>query len=207
MTAWSDSISQLKNIEFSELDFENIGVWPFVLRVALCVALFIVVLVVWYFYKVQDQNLDLSTVQVKEKELKVTYEAKAYEAANLQAYREQLKELEESFGVLLTQLPKDTEVPGLLEDITAIGYGSSLNIQTIELQSEKAAEFYVELPINVVAEGGFHDIGAFVSGVAGLPRIVTLHNFSIESPSQGNLLSFKIEARTYRYRDFEAEDE
>lgn len=205
--ALSDSLSQLKNIDLSDLDADSIGIWPLPIRVALCVVLFVGVLAGWYVYKIQDQNYELDTVRTKEKELRVSYETKAFEAANLQAYREQLKELEKSFGVLLTQLPKDTEVPGLLEDITEIGYGSSLNIQSIELQAEKTEEFYVELPIRIVAQGGFHDIGAFVSGVAGLPRIVTLHDFSIKAPEKGGLLTLEIEARTYRYREIGTEEE
>ena len=105
------------------------------------------------------------------------FEKKAFQAANLEAYRQQMREMEESFGALVSQLPSDTEVPGLLEDITNKGLLNGLNIASIDLLPEQAREFYVELPISIVASGSYHDLGAFVSGMAGLPRIVTLHNF------------------------------
>ncbi len=101
---------------------------------------------------------------------------------------------------MLAQLPSDTEVPGLLEDITEIGYGSSLEIQSITLQPERAADFYVELPIKIVARGGYHDFGSFVSGVAALPRIVTLHDYTIEEGRNTNSLQFEVLAKTYRYK-------
>lgn len=111
-----------------------------------------------------------------------------------------MAEVEKLFSALLAQLPSDTEVPGLLEDITEIGHGASLNISSITLQPERAAEFYVELPIKIVAEGGYHDVGAFVSGVAGLPRIVTLHDYSLSAKGSGGLLALEIQAKTYRYK-------
>ena len=109
------------------------------------------------------------------------------------------------FGALVSQLPSDTEVPGLLEDITNKGLLNGLEIQTIDLLPEMAKEFYIELPISIVAKGSYHDLGAFISGMAGLPRIVTLHDFSITGSASGSgPLSLSLIAKTYRYKDEEA---
>ena len=127
-------------------------------------------------------------------------ETKAFQAANLQAYRQQMLELDETFGALLKQLPKDTEVPGLLEDITEVAHASGLSMKAISLQPEKVSEFYVELPIKIDVTGDYRDFGSFVSGVAALSRIVTLHDYSIEA-GNGSLLNMVIEAKTYRYKE------
>jgi type IV pilus assembly protein PilO len=137
---------------------------------------------------------------MKEKDLRQEYENKSYQAANLDAYRSQKQEMEETFGALLRQLPSDTEVPGLLDDITRTALDHELTIESIDLQKERTTEFYVELPIDIVVEGDYHKIGSFVSGVASLSRIVTLHDFKIapqrDSP---NILKMTILAKTYRY--------
>ena len=113
--------------------------------------------------------------------------------------------MEESFGALVSQLPSDTEVPGLLEDITNKGMLNGLEFDSIQLQPEVAREFYIELPIQIQAKGSYHDLGAFVSGMAGLPRIVTLHDFTIVQQAPGNsMLRMNITAKTYRYKDEEA---
>jgi type IV pilus assembly protein PilO len=111
--------------------------------------------------------------------------------------------MEVSFNALKQQLPKDTEVPGLLEDIDEKGVDSRLEIQSITLLPEVASEFYIELPIEIKVSGGFHEFGAFVSGVAGMPRIVTLHDFSIGKKDKGSNLSMTINAKTYRYKEQE----
>lgn len=189
-----------RSLDVSEFTFENIGLWPGQFRALVCAALIIGVLVAGYFLHVKDIYVTLDSVTAKEVSLRSTYQQKAFEAANLDAYREQMAEVEESFGALLAQLPGDTEVPGLLEDITEIGYGSSLEIKTISLQPERAQDFYVELPIKIIAEGGYHDVGTFVSGVAGLPRIVTLHDYAMKADDKAQRLVFEIEAKTYRYK-------
>lgn len=135
--------------------------------------------------------------------LKEQFSSKAYQAANLEAYKEQMQEMEVSFGALLRQLPSDTEVPGLLEDITRTGLGSGLEFEEIKLLPEVAQQFYIELPIQIKVTGGYHDLATFVSGVASLPRIVTLHDFELAPVSAGNSsrLSMQIMAKTYRYND------
>ncbi len=112
--------------------------------------------------------------------------------------------MEESFGALVSQLPSDTEVPGLLEDITNKGMLNGLEFDSIELRAETAREFYVELPIHIIAHGSYHDLGAFISGMAGLPRIVTLHDFHItQEQVKDSRLKLEITAKTYRYKDEE----
>ena len=114
-----------------------------------------------------------------------------------------MAEMETSFGVLLRQLPSDTEVPGLLEDITRTGLGSGLEFEEIKLLQEVAQQFYIELPIQISVVGSYHDLATFVSGVASLPRIVTLHDFEIKPVASGDntKLRMKILAKTYRYND------
>jgi type IV pilus assembly protein PilO len=198
--ALSDSLQQLKDFDFTDLDFDSIGVWPLPVRVLLLIVVFSLVLAGTYYFHVKDLGVELEQAKAQEVKLKSNFEQKAFQAANLEAYRVQMAEVEKLFNALLAQLPSDTEVPGLLEDITEIGHGASLNISSITLQPERSAEFYVELPIKIVAEGGYHDVGAFVSGVAGLPRIVTLHDYSLSAKGSGGLLALEIQAKTYRYK-------
>lgn len=202
--AIQDFFEELKEFDVNDLDVENIGVWPTPVKVILWLLVLVVVLVLGYVYDISDLRLQLSSVESKEVELRKEYEEKAFKAANLDAYRKQMAEMEEAFGALVSQLPSDTEVPGLLEDITEKGLQSNLEIESIKLGSEEAKEFYIELPIEIIVDGGYHDLGSFVSGIAGLPRIVTLHDFSINSDKeQASRLKMKITAKTYRYKDLE----
>lgn len=198
--ALNDSLQQLKSLDLSELDIESIGVWPLPVRALLLVVAFCLVLAGTYYFHIKDLDAKLHSAQQQEVKLKDKFKKKAFQAANLEVYRQQMVDVEKLFGALLSQLPSDTEVPGLLEDITELGNGASLNISSITLQPERASEFYVELPIKVIAEGAYHDVGAFISGVASLPRIVTLHNFKLISKAKGGMQKFEIEARTYRYK-------
>ncbi|ARU54879.1 MAG: type 4a pilus biogenesis protein PilO [Pseudomonadales bacterium] len=198
----ADSLEGLKGFDINDLDFNNAGSWPFLIKVIVFVLVFVLVIGGSYYFLVQDQYEQLDRVEIEESELRTEYEKKAFKAANLDAYRKQMAEMEASFGALLKQLPTDTEVPGLLEDITNTGVGSGLEIKAIDLQAEKKREFYVELPIKIELQGTYHDLASFVSGVAGLPRIVTLHDLSIEPPktSNGEVLNMSIVAKTYRYK-------
>lgn len=199
MSSFIESLKELQSLDFADLDVQEIGVWPAALKVIILILLLFLLLVGGYFYKVKEIHQEIGLEQNKEAQLLAQYNTKAFEAANLEAYRAQMVELEAKFGALLEQLPKDTEVPGLLEDITELAYGSGLSMRSIALQPEKAQEYYVELPIKIDVAGGYHDFGAFVSGVAALPRIVTLHDFSIKATG-GALLNMVIEAKTYRYK-------
>ncbi len=198
--AINDFVRQVRETDISDLDFNTIGVWPLPFRIAVLVLTFIVVLGLGFYFHIKDLNGELSSLENKERALRETFEERAFEAANFDAYKRQMAEIEKSFGALLSQLPSDTEVPGMLEDITEIGYGAGLDIQSINLQPEVAAEFYVELPIRIVASGGYHDFGSFVSGIAGLPRIVTLHDFSITTDEESRAQRLEVVAKTYRYK-------
>ncbi|RLA49194.1 MAG: pilus assembly protein PilP [Gammaproteobacteria bacterium] len=200
--AFEDTMNSLRDFDINNLDFDNVGSWPAPIKLFIWVALLSAVVVGGYYYHVEDLQLQLAEVEAKEITLKKDFEKKAFQAANLDAYRQQMVEMEESFGALISQLPSDTEVPGLLEDITNKGLLNGLNIASIDLQKEQAREFYVELPIAINASGSYHDLGAFISGMAGLPRIVTLHDFNISAKGgNANNLQMKIIAKTYRYKD------
>lgn len=199
MVNFSEQLEQLKNINFADMDWHRVGVWPLAGRIAIFVLAVLAIIIAAYFFIVKDKNLQLEGAERKEQALKTTFEKKAHEAANLDRYLQQMAEMEESFEALKKQLPKDTEVPGLLEDIDEKGVDSRLNIVSITLQPEKTSEFYVELPIEVKVSGGYHEFGAFVSGVAGMPRIVTLHDFSIVKDRRSGNLDMTIQAKTYRY--------
>jgi type IV pilus assembly protein PilO len=199
--AFQDALRDLRELDFNELSLDNIGSWPLAVKVMAWVLIFIVVVALGYFYNISDLREQLSTVENKEVGLKKEFEDKAFKAANLEALRKQMVEMEESFGALVSQLPSDTEVPGLLEDVTNKGVESGLEIKSIKLQPEQIKEFYVELPISVEVTGSYHDFGTFVSGIAALPRIVTLHDFKISSdPKTPGVLSMSISAKTYRYK-------
>ena len=199
---FSDWRAAVSEVEIDQLDWENPGSWPSVVKVFILVAVFGLCLVLGYGFFTQSQVDQLKSAQAKEELLKTEFKQKAFEAANLNALRKQMDEMEQIFGALVSQLPSDTEVPGLLEDITATGVDNGLEFQSIELQPELAQEFYIELPINIDVTGSYHDLGAFVSGISGLPRIVTLHDFEIlPIEERPGVMAMKILAKTYRYKD------
>lgn len=202
--AFEDTMRGLREFDINDLDFDNVGAWPAVIKVVIWLVLLGAVLAGGYYYHIKDLQIELATVAVEEERLKKDFEKKAFQAANLEAYKQQMAEMKESFGALVSQLPSDTEVPGLLEDITNKGLLNGLEIDSIDLLAEQSKEFYIELPISIVAKGTYHDLGAFISGMAGLPRIVTLHDFSVSaSNDDSGLLNLKLIAKTYRYKDEE----
>lgn len=203
MANMSEYMEQIRNINLTDMDWERVGVWPLPGRIFLFVLAAAIIIVGSYFAFVKERNLSLAGEQRKESDLRTTFEKRAFEASNLDKYREQMAEMQESFGALVKQLPSDTEVPGLLEDIDEKGIDSRLNIQSITLQPEQTSEFYVELPIEIKVSGGYHEFGAFVSGVAGMPRIVTLHDFAIIQDGRSGNLDMTIQAKTYRYKEQE----
>ena len=200
--SWVDRMRELNEIDLNDLDLENVGSWPAAARAIVATMLFVLIVVLGYYYHIANLSDRLAASERKELELRREFEHKAFEAQNLDAYKLQLQEMRDSFGALVSQLPSDTEVPGLLEDISAKGELNGLTIESIDLQDEVSEEFYVELPIAIEARGSYHNLGAFISGMAGLPRIVTLHDFDIEmSGDDSSNLSMEITAKTYRYRD------
>lgn len=202
--ALQDSLDQLKELDVSDLDMSNLGSWPSPVKAIVLVLVLLLVLVGGYYLVLTEKQKALETAQREEQTLRTEYEDKAEQAANLEEYREQKIEMERMFDSLLSQLPKDTEVPGLLEDITRTALDNELRIESIELNPEVRTEFYIELPISIVVQGDYHKVGSFVSGVANLSRIVTLHDFDIEPENGPTDLKMTILAKTYRYLDEEA---
>lgn len=199
----AESIENLRKIELGNLDLNNIGSWPAVIKGVVFVLFFVVMLALGYNFHLKDLQASLEGAQGEEQALKQQFSSKAFQAANLEAYKEQMQEMEVSFGALLRQLPSDTEVPGLLEDITRTGLGSGLEFEEIKLLPEVTQPFYIELPIQVVVVGGYHDLATFVSGVASLPRIVTLHDFETKpvGTESASVIRMSVMAKTYRYND------
>lgn len=213
--AMENLLESLQNFDMEQLnDFNNVGSWPLAIKIIIWLLVFVGALVAGYFLHVTSLQQELTKTQAKEESLKQDYEEKYRRAAHLEAYRKQQQEMEESFEAILRQLPSDTEIPGLIEDITLVGLKNGLSFTSIDLEPERAHEFYVEKPIRIVVSGGYHDIGAFVSDVADLSRIVTLHDFKIEPENRrnqrnaaaageggGDMLTMTILAKTYRYND------
>jgi len=194
--------------QLRSLDANDIGRWPFVFRAMLIAIIFVVVTVGGYYYFiVESQWPVLERVKLEEKELRITFERKQRKAANFSAYHEQLQEMEREFGAMLRQLPGKTEVPSLLVDISQTGLGAGLEEKLFQPSSEVRKDFYAELPIKIRLTGGFHELGKFVSGIAGLPRIVTLHDIEIKPRNQDTFgeLVLDVTAKTYRYLDDEGD--
>lgn len=199
----AQSLESLRKVNLSELDANNLGSWPAPVKVIAAVLLLIAVLALGYNFHLKDLQAQLDQQRSQEETLKQQFASKAFQAANLEAYRQQMVEMEQSFGALLRQLPSDTEVPGLLEDITRTGLGSGLEFEEIKLLPEVTQQFYIELPIQIRVVGTYHDLATFVSGAASLPRIVTLHDFEIKPLGGAGeaKLRMGILAKTYRYND------
>ena len=193
-------IEEMKDFRAEDLDLTQSGQWPVLVKMIFWAFLFAVILAAGWWFVIKGKQVQLQTEVAKEATLKTQFESKAFQVANLPALRQQMVDMEAQFGALLRQLPSDTEVPGLLEDITSTGIGAGLEFDSINLQPEIQREYYIELPIQISVRGSYHELGGFVSGVAGLPRIVTLHDFQIQ-PVGGDQLDMNILAKTYRYRD------
>ncbi|MGA0838474.1 MAG: type 4a pilus biogenesis protein PilO [Pseudomonadales bacterium] len=198
------SLNQLGEIDLAELDFSRIGSWPAAIRWLLMTFAFLAVMGAGYYLLLTDKIARLDHAVREEQNLRDEFGDKSEQVANLEIYRQQKVEMEATFGNLLRQLPSDTEVPALLEDITRAALDNGLTIESITLQPERPSQFYVELPIDITVEGNYHRLGQFVSAVADLSRIVTLHDFSIgpearKGPTPADALRMTVQARTYRY--------
>lgn len=199
----NESLEGLRKIDLNNLDLNNVGSWPSAVKFIVAAVMFVVVMALGYNFHLKDLQSQLELQRNQEIVLKEQFSSKAFQAANLDAYKEQMQEMEISFGALLKQLPSDTEVPGLLEDITRTGLGSGLEFEEIKLLPEAVQQFYIELPIQIKVVGSYHDLATFVSGVASLPRIVTLHDFDLVpmNADGASTLRMSILAKTYRYND------
>lgn len=198
-------VTDLQNFDWSDLqDLDTMGVWPAPVKAIIVTVLVSGCLTAGYFLHIQNLQSELAAAAAEEITISAEFEEKAILASNLEEYRAQTFEMEESFTELLQQLPSATEVPGLVDDVTDTGKGSGLEILNIVLEPEAFQEFYIELPIDIDVIGDYHDFGTFVSGLASLDRIVTLHDFTIKARTD-SYLDMSIVAKTYRYRDLEAE--
>jgi len=197
----ADSLKSLNEFDINDLDMNNAGIWPAPVKGIVLLLVFGLIMGGGYWFFIKDQFAQLDRVESTELELRKNYESKAYQVANLGVFKAQMVEMEETFGALVRQLPSETEVPGLLEDITNTALGSGLALQEVKLQPEQKRDFYSELPINIRMSGSYHELAAFVSNVASLPRIVTLHDLTIKpTGADSDQLDMQVVARTYRYR-------
>jgi len=191
-------IKALTEIDWNEIELENMGDWPIAVK-AICCA-FVAALVLYFSYSllVSDEIASYHSAVAKETELRQTYKAKYAIASNLEIYRQQMVEMEDKFSQLLKRLPTSNETPGLLDDLSYVGTTSGLTFLKIGWLPEVEKEFYTELPIKIEVVGTYHEFGEFVGKVAQLPRIVSLHDFTIQTLGNGEL-TFSVVAKTYRY--------
>lgn len=188
--------------ELQNLDPKNIGSWPLFARILTLIIIFVVVVGAGYWFVIRDQQAQLATDEAKEISLKKEFEGKAAQAANLAIYKKQLDEMTKSFGTMLRQLPGQTEIPSLLQDISQTAQVDGLKQNLFQPENEIRKDFYAEKPIRIIVEGNYHQFGKFVSDVAALPRIVTVHDIDIKpqgADGKGDNLVMTLTAKTYRY--------
>ncbi|MEX0708551.1 MAG: type 4a pilus biogenesis protein PilO [Woeseia sp.] len=194
--------------ELKSLDANDVGRWPLPFRAAVIAIVFVAVIGFGiYWFIIGDKGPLLERAEAEEQTLRTTFESKQRKAANYDAYRAQLAQMEQSFGTMLRQLPGETEIPSLIVDISQTGLAAGLQEKLFQPQPEIQRDFYAEKPIKISLSGGYHEIANFVSGIAALPRIVTLHDIVI-TPDQRetfNRLTMEVTAKTYRYLDQEAQ--
>ncbi len=195
--------------ELKMLDVNDVGRWPFAFRAGVIGIVFAAVVGLGIFWTiVENKAPQLARAQDDEQTLRVTFKNKQRKAANYDAYKAQLAQMQQSFGTMLRQLPGKTEIPSLIVDISQTGLAAGLQEKLFQPQSEIPKDFYAEKPIKIRLSGGYHEIANFVSGIAALPRIVTLHDINItpEEKDVYDRLTMEVTAQTYRYLDEEAEE-
>lgn len=191
--------------QFNTLDTNNFGSWPLSVKITCWIFLFFVVCAIGYFLAIQPKLEAIDQARAQEQSLLKEYQEKESKHRNLQQYQAQLRQMEANFIQQLQLLPKDTEIPSLVEDINRTGVTAGLKFKNIRLESEVTQEFFIEQPISIEATGDYHAFGMFVSAVAALQRIVTLHDFELTATSNKDSTSdipttdYKIQAKTYRY--------
>ena len=191
--------------QFNTLDTNNFGSWPLSVKITCWIFLFFVVCAIGYFLAIKPKLDAIDQAHAEEQNLLNEFKDKDSKLRNLQQYQAQLQQMEANFNQQLQQLPKETEIPGLVEDINVTGVNSGLKFKNIRLENEVTQEFFIEQPISIEATGDYHSFGAFVSGIAVLPRIVTLHDFVISAIPNPNKktdipsVDYSLKAKTYRY--------
>jgi len=193
-------------LSLSELDFNESGEWPFIIKL---LAIVLLCLAIWgggYYFIIKDKQTELLGLEQKEVQLKSEFETKTAKAINLEAYKIQMVEMKTTFASMLKQLPRKSEVPDLLIDISRTGLINGLEFELFKPEGERPVDFYAELPISMKITGTYHQFGEFVSGIAALPRIVTLHNLTmLPLGKDSGKMSLTITAKTYRYFDQESD--
>lgn len=203
------NLSEIKLEDLDINDLKRIGIAPLPVKVAIIVVLCIGLAAAGYFLDTTKQKLELETVTAKEQELRKIFTEKQSKAANLEAYKQQLEEMRISFGTLLRQLPNETEIETLLTDISQTGISSGLDIDYFKPEGLRPKEFYSEYPIKLKVTGHYHEFAEFISGVAALPRIVTVQDIVVKpADSKGGIkLTMELTAITYQYLDESSESE
>ena len=200
-----------KKVKISELDFNNIGGWPQNYKLGFCVLTGLLILILAYLLVFRSQREELEGLESQESTLRAEFEQKAGRAANLQPLKQQLAQMEQVLQQMLRQLPSKTEMPDLIVDISQTALSSGLTNELFQPGPETPKEFYVEKPIALRLVGSYHQFGAFVSGVASLPRVVilTMHDISLQPVDQkagatsNGSLELSGTVKTYRYMDEE----
>lgn len=191
--------------QFNTLDPNNYGSWPLSVKITCWIFIAALAFAVIYFVMIRSTIESISQASTQEQNLLNEFREKESKLRNLQQYQIQLQEMEARFNQQLEQLPKETEIPGLVEDINLSGVNSGLKFKNIRLEPEIKQEFFIEQPIAIEATGDYHAFGSFVSSIAGLSRIVTLHDFTItgtenkEKKSEIPVIDYVVKAKTYRY--------
>ena len=185
--------------ELNQVDFNNIGEASWGIKGLILVVIVLAILGLSYYLFIGDQRTELERAESRELQLRDEFEDKQERAANLQAYEDQLEEMERMFASLLELLPSSAEIPSLLVDISQTGLQAGLEIELFEPRGENRRDFYAEVPIRLRVRGDYEDLAEFVSGVSALPRVVTMHNMHIRPGDSDNDLLMDAVARTYRY--------
>lgn len=190
----------IKDLDIGNLDFDNIGNWKKTPKVITIALVSLAISFVWYFADISHEIDNLKMLEKKETELRQLYSLKQAKAANLENYKMQLQDIQKTFGSLLSQLPSKTEVADLLTDFTQAGLSNGLEFKLFKPKKENIKDFYAELPIELEVNGGYHEFGKFMGSVASMPRIVTMHDFTLKKTKKLGLL-LEANAKTYRYLD------
>ena len=188
------TLDDLKNI-----DLNNLGSWPVPIKIGGILFVCVVILAAGFWFLIQGELDEYGDARKKEADLRDTYLNKKGLAINLPAYKQQMEEMEQTFGSLLRQLPNTTEVPDLLVDITQAGLGRGLEFNLFRPEKEQPKDFYAEMPISIEVRGSYHELAQFISDVAALPRIVTFGDITISASGKDNKLTMSAKAKTYRY--------
>ena len=188
--------------DLKSIDLKDFGSSPLPIKIGAIVLVCVGLLVGGYFLFIEGQLAEYEELKKKEDELRTSFLSKKALSINLAVYKQQMEEMEQTFGAMRRQLPSSNEIPDLLIDITQAGLGRGLEFELFKPERERPVDFYAELPISIKVIGTYHELGQFVGDVAALPRIVTLGDISIASGT-GNRLAMSVTAKTYRYMEGE----